>query len=536
MADYLKRVKGMPMIEGAYWWPTRFNLTSHLSDPSYRLEFFVTHKIARCIDPRDETKQIFCWKFNYAFDFLHKIMVTYKEKTTKDFWEMLKEVNFTLTVDDYIIRASIDHLFLFFDQKVAFDYPGREKIPIILPIKDTARILTPNSKLNLDWLTFINRAFLKHSQAQSGDEEILIEDSEIFAKSLELIEGTAPRIMSDVQMLGFLFGYQHMYVTYPFNRIDSYKRGTRKDYQRFEQCISQLEVNCGPGLIGLYARKLFIKKDHDAAKSFIREAIDDVINEISLADDLDEIMKNQINERLQKVAIIAGYPKETVDVDNMIEMYSELELDGSEGILETSIKTIQYNNRLDNEPKSSWFFTVNELSHLNNLKYLSMENLLYVPIEYVQYPYYDANRSRFFNTATLYTEVVQSVNEGIKEFIKTRFNISYQLDYDSIQLGFKNYVNWEKSRNGTEKRLPGFLLTNQQMYWLSLANTYYMKYHTNVPFFQLEALKLQFTYFHVWFKAREEFRKAFNCTELNENEKSQFAIFQEKFNKVFRRN
>lgn len=113
-----------------------------------------------------------------------------------------------------------------------------------------------------------------------------------------------------------------------------------------------------------------------------------------------------------------------------------------------------------------------------------------------------------------------------------KYKISYELDYDSIQLGYKNYVKWDTLNKGAEKNLPSFQLTGPQMYWLSFANSYYMKYHTNVPFYQLEALNLQYTYFHVWLKARPEFREAFNCTDLNDNEQKQFEILKEKFSKV----
>lgn len=110
------------------------------------------------------------------------------------------------------------------------------------------------------------------------------------------------------------------------------------------------------------------------------------------------------------------------------------------------------------------------------------------------------------------------------------------MDYDSVQLGYRNYMKWEAANEGAEKRLPGFSLTNQQMYWLAFANSYYMKYHTTVAFYQLDALNLQYTYFHVWFKARPEFRKAFGCSDLYENEEKEFEMLKEKFRKVHRTN
>lgn len=352
------------------------------------------------------------------FDFLHKIIVTYPEKTKKDFWGLLSEMNFTLTVDDGILRSSIDHLLIFFEYKLSFNYPGREAVPMILPIKVIERLLTPNSRLNFDWLSFINAPFFDGSQAKSDEEEVLIEDWEIFSKTMELIEETDIRIIADVFMLGFLIGFQHMFVVYPFTELDSYKRGTRKDYQRFEQCISQLENFYTPGMVGVFAAKFYDKKNQEAAEAFIKEAIDDVIGEITIADDLGQQIKEDIVTRLRSSFIIAGYPKETTNATKIQEMYENIELTGDDNILETTINIIRYNHQLDNEPKTSWLASVNQLTHINNMKYLATESVLYVPAEYIQHPYFDPKRSRFFNTATLYTEVVLSLNEGIKEYLK----------------------------------------------------------------------------------------------------------------------
>lgn len=177
-----------------------------------------------------------------------------------------------------------------------------------------------------------------------------------------------------------------------------------------------MESNFGPGLVGIYARKFFKQQTHDEAERFIREAVNDVVEELSKADDLDDMIKSDVIAKLQSVFIVAGYPNETVDESKLQEMYDEIELKGNEGIVEASITLIDYNSKLDNE--LNWMSSVNQLTH-NNLKYLTKENVLYVPAEYTQYPFYDPNRSRFFNTATLFTEVVLGLNEGVKEYIKT---------------------------------------------------------------------------------------------------------------------
>lgn len=96
-------------------------------------------------------------------------------------------------------------------------------------------------------------------------------------------------------------------------------------------------------------------------------------------------------------------------------------------------------------------------------------------------------------------------------------------------MGFKNYVKWERENAVYEKKLPGFRLTNRQMYWLSYANLYFKKYTGNA----LDALNIQYTYSHVWFKSRSEFREAFNCSALSHNEKVEFENFKKMLLKVY---
>lgn len=282
----------------------------------------------------------------------------------------------------------------------------------------------------------------------------------------------------------------------------------------------------------MYVQKHLNEKTLMEAEHFVVEAILDVMKKIQRAEDLNEEVKGDLLSKLLNTNLVLGGLRELFNSSKVEELYSEIELMGDEKILLTTINLIRYSAKLDNEPKTSWMHRANQLSQLRNLKYLPNENLLNIPAEYLHFPYYDPKRSRFFNTATLYTEIVLSLNVGIKEYLKSKHGIVYVLDYDSIQLGYENYARWEAKYPNSELKLPGFQLTNQQMYFLAFANSYFTKYHSTIPFYQLQALNLQFTYYHVFFKARPEFRETFQCDDLDENETQQFEIFLKKFNTV----
>lgn len=199
------------MIDGADWWPDLANITSNIFLPSWKLEFFTAYKITRCTHPNDPDSEIVCLKFNHEFDFLHKIMLKYKEKTRLDFIQRLRETDFMLRVDQNLVNSSIDHLFDYVERRLALNYPGRlPTVPYVLKINQINDVLIPSTTLKLDWFQLINTVFLDHSKAYSGEEEVLIEDWELFGQSMELLETYPVRLIMDCFHLGFLYGFEHV--------------------------------------------------------------------------------------------------------------------------------------------------------------------------------------------------------------------------------------------------------------------------------------------------------------------------------------
>lgn len=209
MAEELKD-KTLPIIDGADWWPDLVNMTKNIFTPSWKFEFFTAFKITRCANPEDPDSDIICFKFSHEFDFLHKIMLKYEDKTRLDFLQRLKEVDFMTRVDQALVNASVNHLFYFIEHILAFDYPGRKSVPLVLKINQINEMLIPMTKLNIDWFQFINAAFLEHSKAISDDEEVIIEDWELFGNTMQFMEDMPVRNLMDVFHLGFLYGYEHL--------------------------------------------------------------------------------------------------------------------------------------------------------------------------------------------------------------------------------------------------------------------------------------------------------------------------------------
>lgn len=176
----MRNANKFPLLEGKEWSPDKVNFSALILDEAIRTEFYITHRITKCQDPNKPENQIFCYKFIHAFDFLHKIMISYPNKTRSDFWNMLKGVEETLKVGEIEMKESIDHIMEFFEAKVSFNNPRREIESITLKIKDINRILFRNSTKTLDWYAMINNNnFLKHLEAKNDDELVFIEDKKV---------------------------------------------------------------------------------------------------------------------------------------------------------------------------------------------------------------------------------------------------------------------------------------------------------------------------------------------------------------------
>lgn len=202
--------------------------------------------------------------------------------------------------------------------------------------------------------------------------------------------------------------------------LNVYKRGTLKEYQRYEQCIIPLESTFASGLVNLYGQKFYNESARAYAHIFIKEILVSMIREINKDENLDDQLKFQLARKLGNIHIIAGFSNETSSNEKVLELYEELRLKGDENIIYTALELINYNMKLENEPEENWMFQVNQLNRLNNLKYLPEKDTLFIPSEYTVYPYFSQHRTRFFNTATLFSEVVLLVNEGLKMFAKVQ--------------------------------------------------------------------------------------------------------------------
>ena len=350
------------------------------------------------------------------------------------------------------------------------------------------------------------------------------------------------RILADIYAFQFLYKYKQLFIVYSFDEHYRLIYGSNKSEQRWLQCSHYLYFYYGPAVQALCAAKYFRKEILNPVSVLIKEVVKDFMTNMFTVNNFSDEIKKDIINRLNKTDYLIGYPQEALNLQKIEEFYEELNLDGTEGSVETYIEIYRFGHKIENIPSNHWKKKLSDRSFEFNVKYYSDDNILCkisvqvvivisnfhifsdIPSVLIQYPYYHPNRSRFFNTATLFKDTANALNSEFKDYLENHWDFNNFQTVQTSDLAYNNYVKWEKS-GGKDLMLPGFFLTNRQMFWVALANTNFYKIHPNNDVDPTTLFKLK--HFHVIYKNYRNFRDAYNCSDLNEEENQLINVLEE---------
>ena len=207
-----------------------------------------------------------------------------------------------------------------------------------------------------------------------NDSEILIYNPEIILKLLELMEATPKRTIADIFVFYYLHFNKDLFIVYSFDEYEGDARGAKKSKQRWEQCISHIRQFLGPVLQALYAERYFDKDVQDSAKELTKEVVKDFTAEVSKFNISDEA-KLDVVEKLNTIQFIIGYPEELLDLKKIEELYEDLELNGTEGVVETYVTIQSYAWKSPNGIVSNWKNKLIEFVFQDQITYYPDDNI-----------------------------------------------------------------------------------------------------------------------------------------------------------------
>ena len=134
-----------------------------------------------------------------------------------------------------------------------------------------------------------------------------------------------------------------------------------------------------PALEALMAKTYFDQSTQRAAEELVVEAVKDSLAHIKSSKLLNETMKEKLVEKLTTVKLSVMFQEEILDSTKIVEIYGEFDTKESDSFVEMLIKMVNYDKKLENEPRTNWikdFKTVNSNLKNNYVIYLTDENIL----------------------------------------------------------------------------------------------------------------------------------------------------------------
>lgn len=131
------------------------------------------------------------------------------------------------------------------------------------------------------------------------------------------------RKIANIFTVAFVYQYQEAFIVYPFSKQEESFYGTKRSYQRFEQCLQFTESNLNLAFNVMIAEKLF---DNSVEAAVIKIA-KEVANDLDIAELTFSVFFSDYRSNVTKVN----------------EAYKNLQLRGSESFVEMFIEINKLN-------------------------------------------------------------------------------------------------------------------------------------------------------------------------------------------------
>lgn len=129
-------------------------------------------------------------------------------------------------------------------------------------------------------------------------------------------------------------------------------------------------------LVALCAETYFDKELQVSAKTLAMEAVADILSAIGKANINNTEAKNCIIAKLENIDYVIMAHDEILNRTKVAELYDELDLDGSESVLEMQLSMQQHFKKLHIEKTTNWKRKLSDIVLQPIIKYFTDENIL----------------------------------------------------------------------------------------------------------------------------------------------------------------
>lgn len=172
-----------------------------------------------------------------------------------------------------------------------------------------------------------------------------------------------------------MIGNSEYYTAYSFTLEDAKKRGSNRAYQRFEQCLNFFYIHMRPALEAFNAVEFYDRSVQKSATELVELAVGDAIEEISGNEKIANETRNEFTKKLKSAELWVMFPDVIVNLSKIDGLYKELDLEGTESLIEMSTKIKINSRKLQMKPKDHWLKILHTVISEDKPSYFAIENI-----------------------------------------------------------------------------------------------------------------------------------------------------------------
>jgi len=415
----------------------------------------------------------------------------------------------------------------------------------------------------MQWMEYIN-IILKPTGIQIDENEVIVVSVPSFFEGLEKVLKETPKRTIANYVMWRITGFSSFFLTEPLRKrqlqYSTAISGKQEQEPRWKECADIVTGSLPISVGALYIRKHFQEDSRQSALDMVNGIKAEFEHILKKVEWMDDVTRKAALEKVNTMETHIGYPVELRQNEKLIEYYKNLTITEEtylESILNINIFSTNKAFAKLRKPVNKTDWITHARPAIVNAFYSSIENSIQFPAGILQGQFFSADRPKYMNygaigfvigheithgfddqgrqfdkdgnlvdwwqeqTMTAYLEKAKCIIEQYGNFTEPNVNMKLNgintqgeniADNGGIKEAYLAYKAWVKA-NGPEPKLPGLEYTQEQMFWLSAAQTWCSVYRP-------ETMKMRITtgvhspgQFRVLGPASNmrEFSEDFNC-------------------------
>lgn len=277
--------------------------------------------------------------FDFIIENYRKILTNFGLENFDDIDRDLADIKRHLVdcvMSKYIVmnHFSIICIFLTLQEKLEQESSSADtssNVPI--SIKNLTEVLP----LKVDWLKVL-RSLVDFEV----DEDFQIYLLRTVKSMLKLFESMDNRLFANIFHTRFLLEFYQLHTLYFVTVFENELWGIEKAQQRYEQCVRIVRTQMPVAFTSLLVDRFTNKRMIEDAYELANRTMEIIINDVEKDDSMPFGNKRHMLHKLRSLKLILGYPEELLDVQNVEDVYKDLNLTGSESFLKLFIETFTF--------------------------------------------------------------------------------------------------------------------------------------------------------------------------------------------------